>query len=117
MSRCVTAQVSVNSHIHVIKTSQFRFYWSRLSIKANYLGFPKGDPKVKNALRNFFPSVTNRRLGPKTHAYLPKLGVGLYDLQGFIQYYMQSLGSFRHVPRSEKFCQVSSLVCEQLEQE
>ena len=68
---------------------------------ACYLGFPKGEPKVKNALCHFLPLVTNHHLGR------------LYDLQGFIQYCMQSLGSFRHIPRTEKFCQVSSLVSKQ----
>ena len=52
----------------------------------SYLGFPKGEPKVKIVLLYFFifflffvfvfcffwPSVINRRLGPKTHACLPK---------------------------------------------
>ena len=80
---------------------------------ACYLGFPKGEPKVKNALCYFLPLVTNHHLGPKTHACLPKLGVRLYDLQGFIQFCMQSLGSFHHIPRTEKFCQVSSLVSKQ----
>ena len=31
MSRCVATQVSVNSQIHVIKTSHFHFYWGPLA--------------------------------------------------------------------------------------
>ena len=40
MSRCVTAQVSVNSQIHVIKTSHFHFYCIRLIFKKNPCGNP-----------------------------------------------------------------------------
>ena len=39
-----------------------------------YLGFPKGEPKAKNAVCYFYfflSSIMNRCLGPKMHACLP----------------------------------------------
>ena len=47
----------------------------------------------------FYPILKRMRI------YLIR-GRGI-DLQGFIQYCMQSLGSFRRIPTSGKFCQVS----------
>ena len=68
--------------------------------------------KVKNALRYFFfrpqSQITVWAL-KRMHAYLIR-GQGIH-LQRFIQYCLQSLGSFRRIPHSGKFCQVSWLVC------
>ena len=65
-----------------------------------YLGFPKGEPKVNIALRYFYFFCLQSQIAIWALKHMCAClirGRGI-DLQGFIQYYMQSLGSFRHIP-------------------
>ena len=79
----------------------------------NYLGFPKGESKVKNALRYFyfFCFCVQSQIAvwalKRMRACLIR-GQGI-DLQGFnqMQYCMQSLGSFHCIPPRASFVKLA----------
>ena len=78
----------------------------------NYLGFPKGESKVKNALRYFyyfFCFCVQSQIAiwalKRMRACLIR-GQGI-DLQGFNQYGMQSLGSFHCIPPQASFVKLA----------